>query len=129
MNGPERFEAYDGDEGENDHDGKGNARDESGIRNEGGEGGRDAGGFSGSGRTDLPEGPGGPDAPGLGGAPERGRPPRIPMPRASVEDGGLPLPAPAEPKKIFPGRSFATAISSFSVLTPRAGVTTRTPVE
>ena len=102
MNGPERFEAYDGDEGENDHDGKGNARDESGIRNEGGEGGREAGGFSGSGRTDLPEGPGGPDAPGLGGAPERGRPPRIPMPRASVEDGGLPLPAPADPDTVRP---------------------------
>ncbi|MGW0293178.1 zf-HC2 domain-containing protein [Streptomyces tuirus] len=83
MNGPDRFEAYDGDEGENDHEGKGNTRDESGIhdeggiRGEGGEGGRGAG--------------------PPGDAPERGRPPRIPMPRASVEDSGLPLPAPAGP--------------------------------
>ncbi|MFJ8049114.1 zf-HC2 domain-containing protein [Streptomyces luteogriseus] len=97
MNGPDRFEAYDGDEGENDHDGKGNTRDESGIRDEGGEGGRGAGTPSGSGRSDRPGGPGGPDAPALGDAPELGRPPRIPMPRASVEDGGLPLPAPADP--------------------------------
>ncbi|MBX9366266.1 zf-HC2 domain-containing protein [Streptomyces sp. WAC04114] len=77
MNGPDRFEAYDGDEGENDHEGKGNTADESGTRDEGGEGGRDAG----------PPG----DAPG------RGHPPRIPTPRASVEDSGLPLPAPAHP--------------------------------
>ncbi|BCL21193.1 zf-HC2 domain-containing protein [Streptomyces tuirus] len=75
MNGPDRFEAYDGDEGENDHEGKGNTRDESGIRDDGGEGGRGAG--------------------PPGDATERGRPPRIPMPRASVEDSGLPLPAPA----------------------------------
>ncbi|MET9577648.1 maleylpyruvate isomerase N-terminal domain-containing protein [Streptomyces massasporeus] len=82
MNGPDRFEAYDGDEGENDHEGKGNNRDESGIRDEGGEGGRGTG---------TP-----------GDTPERGRPPRIPMPRASVEDSGLPLPAPADPGATAP---------------------------
>ncbi|MEU1336237.1 maleylpyruvate isomerase N-terminal domain-containing protein [Streptomyces sp. NPDC005827] len=35
------------------------------------------------------------DAPGNGGG-GLGRPPRIPLPRASVEDGGQPLPAPAD---------------------------------
>ncbi|MFF1544065.1 zf-HC2 domain-containing protein [Streptomyces sp. NPDC058291] len=51
-------------------------------------------------------GPYGPGDPGAGGgdggrdtpsAPDPGRPPRIPQPRTSVEDGGLPLPAPPEP--------------------------------
>ncbi|MFF5571336.1 zf-HC2 domain-containing protein [Streptomyces luteogriseus] len=102
MNGPERFEAYDGDEGENGHDGNGNSGDGSGIRDEGGESGRVAGTPSGPGMSDRPEGPGGPESPGPGDAPERGRTPRIPMPRASVEDGGLPLPAPANPGHLAP---------------------------
>ncbi|MCF0076646.1 zf-HC2 domain-containing protein [Streptomyces lomondensis] len=68
MNGPDRFEAYD------DHEGEG------------------AGGASGHG-PGVPEGPDGPE-PGQGPGP--GRAPRIPLPRASVEDSGLPLPAPAD---------------------------------
>ncbi|MEU1573818.1 zf-HC2 domain-containing protein [Streptomyces collinus] len=98
MNGPERFEAHDGDDGdvgENGHEGehgpeeKGNTRDEGGLRDEYGlqsegdprdeDGLRDEGGETGRGDTPAPGGP-----------------PRIPMPRASVEDSGLPLPAPAD---------------------------------
>jgi hypothetical protein len=98
VNGPERFEAHDGDdgdvgengrEGEHGPEGKGNTRDEGGLRDEDGlqgegdprdeDGLRDGGGETGRGDTPTPEGP-----------------PRIPMPRASVEDSGLPLPAPAD---------------------------------
>jgi hypothetical protein len=96
VNGPDRFEAYDGGEGENDrngHEEKGNTRDESGIRGAGGERGPGSGTPSDPGRSDGPEEP---DRPERGEAPGPGRPPRIPMPRASVEDGGLPLPAPAD---------------------------------
>ncbi|MFJ4816392.1 maleylpyruvate isomerase N-terminal domain-containing protein [Streptomyces sp. NPDC088801] len=71
MNGPERFEAHDGDEGENEPEEKDNTRDESGVQGESVDTGR-------------------------GDTPGHGRPPRIPMPRASVEDGGLPLAAPAD---------------------------------
>ncbi|PNG17631.1 MDMPI N domain containing protein, partial [Streptomyces cahuitamycinicus] len=71
MNGPERFEAHDGDEGENDPEEKDNTRDESGVQGESVDTGR-------------------------GDTAAHGRPPRIPMPRASVEDGGLPLAAPAD---------------------------------
>ncbi|MEV3968046.1 maleylpyruvate isomerase N-terminal domain-containing protein [Streptomyces sp. NPDC050698] len=70
MNGPERFEAYDG--GEED------GREEQGSRRDG-DGARDDG----------------------GDAPEPGRPPRIPMPRVSVEDGGLPLPTPPPAPPVF----------------------------
>ncbi|MER7482432.1 zf-HC2 domain-containing protein [Streptomyces sp. NPDC126510] len=76
MNGPDRFEAHEDGEGDADHEEKDNtpnARDESGIRPESGDIGR-----------------------GTGEAAEHGRPPRIPPPRASVEDSGLPLPAPGD---------------------------------
>ncbi|MEU9170703.1 MDMPI N domain containing protein [Streptomyces sp. NPDC048420] len=49
---------------------------------------------------DAPGGPGDPRDPGSpagGNGPAPDRPPRIPLPRASVEDTGLPLPVPAEP--------------------------------
>jgi len=52
-----------------------------------------SGGSQGSGG---PLGPGGPQVPGgpeSGGGAEAERPPRIPLPRASVEDTGLPLPS------------------------------------
>lgn len=45
---------------------------------------------------DIPSGPGEPDGPEYDDGPEPGKRPRIPMPRASVEDSGLPLPAPAD---------------------------------
>lgn len=41
-----------------------------------------------------PPGAGGPDGPRPGDGPGPDHPPRIPMPRASVEDGGRPLPEP-----------------------------------
>ncbi|MEV0207018.1 zf-HC2 domain-containing protein [Streptomyces sp. NPDC050788] len=49
-------------------------------------------------RPELQQGLGGPGGPASGGGTGRDpdRPPRIPMPRASVEDGGRPLPAPAD---------------------------------
>ncbi|KDN78784.1 hypothetical protein DF19_37450 [Streptomyces olindensis] len=84
MNGPDRFEAHDGHEGkgEGDHEENGNARGGSGVQHDSGSG--------------APGGPQGPDGPGRGDGRGPGRPPRIPMPRASVEDSGLPLPVPAD---------------------------------
>ncbi|WP_053671424.1 zf-HC2 domain-containing protein [Streptomyces sp. NRRL B-1140] len=76
MNGPDGFEAHEYGEGDAGHEKKDstrNSRDESGIR--------PASDESGHGTGDVPEG---------------GRPPRIPPPRVSVEDGGLPLPAPED---------------------------------
>ncbi|MFF8016278.1 zf-HC2 domain-containing protein [Streptomyces sp. NPDC007929] len=96
MNGPDRFEAYDGDEGEHDRGRQDNPRDESSICEESGESGLGAG-SGGPGRPEAQDGPDGPGGPGHGDDSERGRPPRIPMPRASVEDSGLPLPAPEGP--------------------------------
>ncbi|MET9391471.1 zf-HC2 domain-containing protein [Streptomyces sp. NPDC006624] len=69
MTGPDRSEAYD------DHEGEGGDR----------------------GERDGADTPSNAADPGTEGVPEEpGRPPRIPLPRASVEDGGLPLPAPAD---------------------------------
>ncbi|GGY26529.1 zf-HC2 domain-containing protein [Streptomyces djakartensis] len=85
MNGPDRFEAYDDHEGEDSHEELGghekrdNIRNENGIRDERRE-----------------SGPGGPGPGDEQGAGDR-QPPQIPMPRASVEDGSLPLPAPPPP--------------------------------
>ncbi|MFJ5995830.1 maleylpyruvate isomerase N-terminal domain-containing protein [Streptomyces sp. NPDC092370] len=92
MNGPDRYEAYDGDDGREE---KGNRRDGSGIRDESGEGGPVFGSPSRPTGSAGPGGPEGPDTPRRGEAPESGHPPRIPMPRVSVEDSGLPLPEPA----------------------------------
>jgi Putative zinc-finger len=81
VSGAGRFEAPDGSEGEEGHEGRPQRHgdDDAGARGGHGHAGEGAGG--GSGRT----------PPGAGG-PEPDRPPRIPTPRASVEDGGLPLP-------------------------------------
>ncbi|MGW3952934.1 maleylpyruvate isomerase N-terminal domain-containing protein [Streptomyces sp. NPDC004752] len=72
MSGAERFDAPHGHEGPDGADA-------------GSEAGSDAG---------RPPGTGGPDdpQPGAGPGPEPDWPPRIPLPRASVEDTGLPLP-------------------------------------
>ncbi|MGW0499165.1 maleylpyruvate isomerase N-terminal domain-containing protein [Streptomyces sp. NPDC003007] len=99
MNGPDRYEAYDGDEGDEGEDGReeqGNGRDESGTRDESGEGGRSFGGPCRSAGSADPCAPEGPETSGRGDAPGPGHPPRIPVPRVSVEDSGLPLPEPAE---------------------------------
>ncbi|MFD8149818.1 zf-HC2 domain-containing protein [Streptomyces sp. NPDC059720] len=83
MNGPDRFEAYDGHDGEDGH----------GDRAEDGPGGTDPGeGAAGTGAT-AP----GQRADGPGDEQDPARQPRIPLPRASLEDGGQPLPAPADP--------------------------------
>ncbi|MET9867632.1 hypothetical protein ABZZ16_15770, partial [Streptomyces sp. NPDC006386] len=82
MNGPDRFEAYDGHEGEGDHAENDTTRGGSGVQDAGASG--------------APGGPQGPDGPRRGDGRGPDRPPRIPMPRASVEDSGLPLPAPAD---------------------------------
>ncbi|ANS65984.1 hypothetical protein SLINC_3760 [Streptomyces lincolnensis] len=91
MSGAGRFEAYDGpDEPEDptDPENPGDLGDPEA---------KDTGeGHDGSGGQGDAAGPGGPDDPGNGDSPDSDpdphRPPRIPMPRASVEDGGRPLP-------------------------------------
>ncbi|WP_217243067.1 zf-HC2 domain-containing protein [Streptomyces sp. AC555_RSS877] len=116
MSGTDRFEAHE------EHDDEGEAGQEG---REGDDGSRkpdddkpgdkpgdpsdgkpdDKGVGQGPDQAGDPGGHGGPAGPGddsgarpaPGGAPGPGRAPRIPMPRASVEDGDRPLPAPAEP--------------------------------
>ena len=58
----------------------------------------------------------------------RARPDGIPQ-AEHFELVEAPLPAPAEPNKILPGRSLANAIKPFNVFTPSDGLTTITPVE
>ncbi|MFF4834777.1 zf-HC2 domain-containing protein [Streptomyces sp. NPDC001315] len=112
MTGADRFEAHD----EDDHD-KREEHDEHEKHPEGKEGQKDqeGGGFgapnradtegaAGPGGPDGPAGPSGPDGPAVGDGQDPGEPPpRIPMPRASVEDTGLPLPAPADLAAPSPG--------------------------
>ncbi|MBC7272993.1 MAG: zf-HC2 domain-containing protein [Streptomyces sp.] len=91
MTEPNRYGAYDGDE-EQGREEQGR-KEQDGERQDGEEKDVSAGGG--------PEGPGGPDGPGTpdGRTPSPGDdppPPRIPLPRASVEDTGLPLPALAD---------------------------------
>ncbi|MER6628248.1 maleylpyruvate isomerase N-terminal domain-containing protein [Streptomyces sp. NPDC000987] len=91
--GARRFEAYgeDGGHGKHPaHDGSDDGRRHpraAGREDARGAGGEGPGGSPGSGGPGGPGGPAGRDGPGAV------RPPRIPMPRASVEDGGGPLPA------------------------------------
>ncbi|MCF1648557.1 hypothetical protein L0M19_25585, partial [Streptomyces indiaensis] len=67
MNGPDRFEAYDGDEGENDHDEQADPRDGDGIRDVGAlqheSGTRDENGTPDGDAENAPA-PGGPDGSG-----------------------------------------------------------------
>ncbi|MEV0222955.1 maleylpyruvate isomerase N-terminal domain-containing protein [Streptomyces sp. NPDC050704] len=79
MNGANPFEPYDDTDPEDD-----DARV-----------GRQGDGGSGPGKPgNGPRGPGGPDNPRSGNGQDPDEPPRIPMPRSSVEDTGLPLPLP-----------------------------------
>ncbi|MFD3616741.1 MDMPI N domain containing protein [Streptomyces sp. NPDC058676] len=104
MSGAGRFEAYDepddeGEAGQEGVEGDDGSRkpDDDKDAGQGPDQVRDPGGYGG------PAGPGdGSDddsggRPGPGETPDPGRPPRIPMPRTSVEDGGRPLPALEEP--------------------------------
>ena len=65
---------------------------ESGDSGPGGTGASGSSGQGGPGGPDGSGGPNGPDGSGNGDTPDPDRPPRIPMPRASVEDSGRPLP-------------------------------------
>ncbi|WP_367322358.1 zf-HC2 domain-containing protein [Streptomyces sp. HUAS ZL42] len=93
MNGADRFEAYDEHEEYGEHeeyDKDGQEQGDGGGPNSAEEPESDAEG---------PDNPGGPDVPGGDRRDGDGRkpdPPRIPMPRASVEDSGMPLPAAAD---------------------------------
>ncbi|GAA3821948.1 zf-HC2 domain-containing protein [Streptomyces chiangmaiensis] len=79
--------------------------------------GRQAGpGSGGNGASDGPRDPGGPGADGPGGS---GRAPRIPPPRSSVEDSGLPLPDP-EPS-LAPSASAPSLVLEHRVLTSLLG--------
>ncbi|MFJ5264360.1 zf-HC2 domain-containing protein [Streptomyces sp. NPDC088387] len=109
MSDAGRFEAYDEQGGRGDRGDQGDGgefrgpgddkRDDDFVYGDpAGAGGSEADG-SGAGRSDGPGGSGGTGgAGGAGGTPGEGaggeprRPPRIPMPRASVEDSGRPLP-------------------------------------
>ncbi|MET7690844.1 maleylpyruvate isomerase N-terminal domain-containing protein [Streptomyces sp. NPDC005483] len=90
MNGTGGFEAYDDQDGDG---GSGGHETPGGPRNDGDHG--DTGDAS----TGPGSGSGGPSDPGDGhrDGPDPDHPPRIPLPRASVEDTGLPLPALDEP--------------------------------
>ncbi|UXY28253.1 maleylpyruvate isomerase N-terminal domain-containing protein [Streptomyces sp. HUAS TT20] len=100
MSGAGRFEAYDEDEG---YDGPfdGPFEDENEGENERGTEYDGQGAVSGDARPSEPDGTGGTDGGngggngGDGGGRDPSRPPRIPMPRISVEDSGLPLPEPS----------------------------------
>ncbi|MFJ3892976.1 zf-HC2 domain-containing protein [Streptomyces sp. NPDC090083] len=75
----------------NDGSGNGGSVNDDGDGTRGGPGGSgDSDGSSGSGGPDGPDGPGSDE--GSRGEAGGGEPPRIPMPRASVEDSGRPLP-------------------------------------
>ncbi|MFD0283512.1 zf-HC2 domain-containing protein [Streptomyces lutosisoli] len=111
--GPDRFEAFDEHDGRERREGHEGHQGPEGHEEEGGtyEGRAGAGGAGGGvgpdgaaaaagGGPTGPQGPGGPGEPGgpahgNGEEPESGRPPRIPLPRTSVEDTGLSLPEPA----------------------------------
>ncbi|MEU6374464.1 zf-HC2 domain-containing protein [Streptomyces sp. NPDC046909] len=83
MNEPNRYEAYDEHEGPEEQEG----------RQEYGSGGTP--GPRGEGKQGEPPHPGAPGGPANGDVPtpdHPGEPPRIPLPRASVEDTGHPLP-------------------------------------
>lgn len=95
MNEADRFEAYDEhDEPEGQDDGKDREKDESreAWKDSEAPGGHDPH----EPHANTPTGPAGPGGPTDGGSPgpaqNPGRPPRIPLPRASVEDTGQPLP-------------------------------------
>ncbi|WUP35246.1 zf-HC2 domain-containing protein [Streptomyces europaeiscabiei] len=102
-------------------------------------------GFDGAGDSDEPEGPGGPGSGGsagrgdgdtvspgdqgngLGGPPGSGpdgprgggdepvRPPRIPLPRTSVEDTGLPLPDPTPPPLVLEHRVLKALLGAWAL--------------
>ncbi|MGY4992521.1 maleylpyruvate isomerase N-terminal domain-containing protein [Streptomyces sp. 900105245] len=109
MSGTGRFEAHDEPGGHDrrddhdDHEGRvgrdgfeeaGRRGEHEGFEAAGGRGEREhTGDGAGSGSGEVPSGPGGPDP---------ARPPRIPMPRASVEDGGRPLPDLADLGNLLP---------------------------
>ncbi|MDO0934011.1 zf-HC2 domain-containing protein [Streptomyces sp. DG2A-72] len=96
MTGPERFEAFDehegyGDAGYDGYDGPGNEKEQHGVPDD--EGRPEVTEPGGPGNADGSDGPGngGGEDPGRGQGP--GHPPRIPLPRSSVEDNGRPLPS------------------------------------
>ncbi|MEU6069148.1 maleylpyruvate isomerase N-terminal domain-containing protein [Streptomyces sp. NPDC047082] len=100
MTGAGRFEAYDEHEGRDEHGGYDGPFDDDfdGDFDEESERGTEydgQGAGSGGARPSEPGGPGGTDGGGNGGGRNPDRPPRIPMPRISVEDSGLPLPEPS----------------------------------
>lgn len=95
MTGAEEFEAHDG----NGEPGRDDGRDASeyeygGAPGAGSDAGEGAGGDGAAGGG-AASGAGDGDMPPVGG-PEPGGPPRIPLPRASVEDAGQPLPGLAD---------------------------------
>ncbi|MEV5874242.1 MDMPI N domain containing protein [Streptomyces sp. NPDC052101] len=89
MSGAGRFEPYD------EHGGRGE-EDPEGQAYEDREGYAGPGGRGGSARFVDGAGDGSAQPPPETGGPEPSRPPRIPTPRASVEDSGHPLPDPAD---------------------------------
>ncbi|MGP4044193.1 zf-HC2 domain-containing protein [Streptomyces sp. 2A115] len=86
MSGANRFEAHDG------HDGYGHG---DGTDPEEYDGRADPPEHNSPGSGHGPQGPGDPRNPEKGNGQDPDEPPRIPMPRSSVEDTGLPLPEPA----------------------------------
>lgn len=103
---PDRSEAYGAHEDDEEHGSRGV---ESAGAEDGGTEGKYADepdGPDGPGGSGGPRGPGGPHGPGggpgSGGGHDGAGPPRIPLPRAPVEDTGLPLPDPAPVPRAWP---------------------------